>query len=510
MLDVLNHPQMLHSASVHMPIALAMLGIPLVFLSFVLPAEKKTFRQAALICYLLLVGSAFAAVKTGEDARDKVPPTIRSEAAKLLDNHAMMAEYVWMLGLAASVLLALSLVNTKTLRIPWVYRSMVGLALLLSLFTGGWIAFAAHYGGELVYTHGIGTKQLAAEFDLAPAEEGAAPTETPAAAEAEDDVIIPVRPIDMAEAATVSYVRDIVPIFEKHCIECHDDFQYDGDYDMTTVEAMKLQGAKEVEPGVVPGAPDESGVVLFIRGIYKPQMPKQADPLTEDELHLIRLWIAAGAIDDTDAPAPAPEPVGETPEPEPMPEESAPVEEPAPAEEAPEPVAPTDGAPETPAPVEAPAEEMKAAPAPAPAEEPAPAEAPAPVTAEEPAPAPEPAPEPTPEPEAAPAEPPAEETPPVVAPAPEAAPESPPVAEAPEAAEPPAPVDEGPVIEEQAAAPEPEPAPVPPANDAGAEPKAAEPVEAPAPAPSAHTPPAPAPAPRKPYRVNNPVRGPLA
>src|SRR6185503_18391804 len=57
---------------------------------------------------------------------------------------------------------------------------------------------------------------------------------------------------------------------------------------------------KKAGPGIVPGKPDESSLVQYIRGLADaPQMPKGSDALSEDELHRIRLWIAAGAKDDS-------------------------------------------------------------------------------------------------------------------------------------------------------------------------------------------------------------------
>ncbi|MDB6025809.1 MAG: hypothetical protein JWM68_2032 [Verrucomicrobiales bacterium] len=110
---------------------------------------------------------------------------------------------------------------------------------------------------------------------------------------------IKVRPIIKPEAAKVSYARDIKPILVNNCIECHSPEDKKSGFDTTTVEALKQKG-KKAGPGVVPGKPDESAVVQYIRGLADgPQMPKGSDALSENELHLIRLWISAGAKDDS-------------------------------------------------------------------------------------------------------------------------------------------------------------------------------------------------------------------
>jgi len=90
---------------------------------------------------------------------------------------------------------------------------------------------------------------------------------------------------------------------------------------MSTVPLMFLAGQK-AGPGIVAGEPDESSIVQYIRGILQPRMPRRKPAMDEDLLHTIRLWIAAGAIDDTDGAATAPE-EGADPFAAPEPEEVA-------------------------------------------------------------------------------------------------------------------------------------------------------------------------------------------
>lgn len=82
-----------------------------------------------------------------------------------------------------------------------------------------------------------------------------------------------------------------------------------GDFDATSVAAM-LEGGKKGGVGFVPGKPDEGSLVKYIRGEMKPQMPKGEDPLTDEQLRIIRQWIAAGAIDDTSGARQHPRPRG--------------------------------------------------------------------------------------------------------------------------------------------------------------------------------------------------------
>jgi hypothetical protein len=120
----------------------------------------------------------------------------------------------------------------------------------------------------------------------------------PALAQPKPKVEIAIRDIDPQQAAKVSYERDVKPILLKHCTECHSPDERRNEFETTSVETLLTKGRK-AGPGVVPFKPDQSAIVEYIRGLRQPQMPRDRDRLTEDELHTIRMWIAAGAKDDS-------------------------------------------------------------------------------------------------------------------------------------------------------------------------------------------------------------------
>lgn len=109
---------------------------------------------------------------------------------------------------------------------------------------------------------------------------------------------ISVREIDPQAAKSVSYFKDVRPVLERHCVECHSSDERKAEFEVSSVETLLTKG-RRFGPGVVPFRPDESAVVQRIKGDIAPQMPKDGKPLTEDELHVIRQWIAAGAKDDS-------------------------------------------------------------------------------------------------------------------------------------------------------------------------------------------------------------------
>jgi mono/diheme cytochrome c family protein len=107
-----------------------------------------------------------------------------------------------------------------------------------------------------------------------------------------------VREIDPALAAKVSYARQVEPIFANNCLDCHSADDHKSGLDASSVPAL-IKGGKKAGPAIVSGKPDESPLVQYIRGLRKPQMPKGNPALSEEELHLIRQWIFAGAKDDS-------------------------------------------------------------------------------------------------------------------------------------------------------------------------------------------------------------------
>src|SRR5438552_550256 len=111
-------------------------------------------------------------------------------------------------------------------------------------------------------------------------------------------VEINIRNLDAAEAAKISYVRQIKPIIVDNCLECHSTEDHKGGFDATAV-ANLIKGGKKAAPAIIPGKPDDSPLIAYVRGLRTPQMPKGNPPLSEQELHLLRLWILAGANDDS-------------------------------------------------------------------------------------------------------------------------------------------------------------------------------------------------------------------
>jgi hypothetical protein len=91
----------------------------------------------------------------------------------------------------------------------------------------------------------------------------------------------------------IDFERQIQPIIEKHCLECHSQDKRKGGLSLATyVDA--LDGGRN-GPAIRPGNAARSILIHRVTGAVEPQMPKDEDPLTTREIALIRLWIDQGA-----------------------------------------------------------------------------------------------------------------------------------------------------------------------------------------------------------------------
>ncbi len=109
-------------------------------------------------------------------------------------------------------------------------------------------------------------------------------------------------PISRA-ATQVDFKRDVQPIFEQRCYECHGEKKQKSGLRLDR-KAPVFQGGDSGKPAVVAGRSSESP--LFHRVVSKDAdeiMPPKGEPLSESQLALIRQWIDQGAVWPDDATA---------------------------------------------------------------------------------------------------------------------------------------------------------------------------------------------------------------
>jgi mono/diheme cytochrome c family protein len=92
------------------------------------------------------------------------------------------------------------------------------------------------------------------------------------------------------QAGPVSFSRQIAPIFQNKCGECHGTETQEAGLNLSTYE-LAMKGS---EYGTVIEAGDAEGS-LIIEMVSAGEMPQDADPLPEEEIALLRSWIEAGA-----------------------------------------------------------------------------------------------------------------------------------------------------------------------------------------------------------------------
>lgn len=281
-----------HAIVAHLPIALSALGVLIVVVSLLIKTSRDMLRWVAVASYCLLAATAYAAVRTGEDARTEVSGSLPIAIWETVEHHQWMAEYVWMFGMGTAALMGISIIATSGLRHA---TGLLGLA--LSIATAVWVGLTGHDGGTLVYEHGIGIppdQVVEWRINPPPSKDGTVRATMPDS----DRILIPIFDIDPVEAAKISWIRDVVPIFEEVCNECHTPGDLDSELDMTTVAGL-IKGGEKYGTSIVPFKPDESTTIQYVRGELQPQMPEDEMPLLKEEVHILRQWIFAGAIDDS-------------------------------------------------------------------------------------------------------------------------------------------------------------------------------------------------------------------
>lgn len=110
--------------------------------------------------------------------------------------------------------------------------------------------------------------------------------------------------------AAVDFAKDVVPILQSRCVECHGPDKQKGKLRLDTPAAL-LKGGKD---GEVVKAGDAANSELYKRLLLPKEdddrMPSKGDPLTAPQIETLKNWIAEGAKwpDGLTIAAPAPTP----------------------------------------------------------------------------------------------------------------------------------------------------------------------------------------------------------
>ncbi len=94
--------------------------------------------------------------------------------------------------------------------------------------------------------------------------------------------------------AKIDFAKQIQPIFEKHCIECHGDSEPEGGLRLTQRDGAFVDGDSG-SAVIVARHPDRSGLFVRISSKDKAERMPPDGGLTDKEIKLIQRWISEGA-----------------------------------------------------------------------------------------------------------------------------------------------------------------------------------------------------------------------
>ena len=96
----------------------------------------------------------------------------------------------------------------------------------------------------------------------------------------------------------IDFNAQIRPILNKNCITCHGGVKQNGGFSVLFREEA-LGNTESGKPAIIPGDPEHSE---FIRRITthdtEERMPLEKNPLSQDEIDLLRTWVKQGAVWD--------------------------------------------------------------------------------------------------------------------------------------------------------------------------------------------------------------------
>lgn len=96
--------------------------------------------------------------------------------------------------------------------------------------------------------------------------------------------------------AAVDYEKDIRPILEERCLDCHGPDKQKSEFRVDQRAVMLIGGDSGLK-GIVPGDPRKSHLLELVKTDDEDEiMPPKGDPLTKAQIALLEQWITEGAV----------------------------------------------------------------------------------------------------------------------------------------------------------------------------------------------------------------------
>jgi len=96
-----------------------------------------------------------------------------------------------------------------------------------------------------------------------------------------------------ATPGTVSFSKDVMPILQSRCVNCHGGQHTQKGLDMTSYASLMAGGDNGTV--ITPGNPDQSS---FIQMVVQGKMPKSGPHLLPSQIQLLTDWVKAGALNN--------------------------------------------------------------------------------------------------------------------------------------------------------------------------------------------------------------------
>ncbi len=97
----------------------------------------------------------------------------------------------------------------------------------------------------------------------------------------------------MAQASAVSFTKDVLPILQSRCVNCHGGERVSKGLNLNSY--ADLMSGSQNGPVVTPGNATNS---LMVQMITEQKMPKNGPKLTSPQIQTITNWISQGALNN--------------------------------------------------------------------------------------------------------------------------------------------------------------------------------------------------------------------
>jgi hypothetical protein len=99
-----------------------------------------------------------------------------------------------------------------------------------------------------------------------------------------------------ALAAPVDFVREVRPIFQKHCYDCHSETKQKSDLRLD-IKSEAFKGGDNHAPDIIAGNAKDSPLIHFITTDDEDELMPPKGKLSSTEIETLTAWINEGAVE---------------------------------------------------------------------------------------------------------------------------------------------------------------------------------------------------------------------